>query len=91
VDNIVAIDRGKRFFIVTQFLRDHRFGDVLFHEIGHHIHATIKPEHREKEDVADVWGKKLRTNFAREKYWYLIRVAKPLAWSIRAWSRLRKG
>jgi hypothetical protein len=68
-------------------LRDGRFGKVLFHEIGHHIHATAVPEHQEKEDVADIWAKKLSKNFARRKYWYLIPIAKPLARLLRAWSR----
>ena len=36
-------------------LRDIGFGHVLFHEIGHHIHNTVRPEYDEKEDVADKW------------------------------------
>lgn len=54
------------------------FGKVLFHEIGHHVHATVRPEFREKEDVADNWGKKLLANYFRTHYWY---VPKP-AWKI---------
>jgi hypothetical protein len=33
--------------------------DVLYHEIGHHIHAEHKPVHEEKENVADDWSHKL--------------------------------
>jgi hypothetical protein len=36
------------------------YAQVLFHEIGHHVDATIRPEFREKEDVADDWGRGLR-------------------------------
>lgn len=49
-------------------------GDTLFHEIGHHVHYTVRPEHREGEDVADDWKKKFTGNFVRNRYWYLIPV-----------------
>jgi hypothetical protein len=42
------------------FFREMLLGDVLFHEIGHHIHKTVRPEFREREDVADDWKTKLR-------------------------------
>jgi len=55
------------------------FGHVLFHELGHHIHRTIRPEHTEKEDVADDWAKKLSGNFIRKKYWYAMPMLVPMA------------
>ena len=55
-------------------LRDLGFGSVLFHEIGHHIHRTIRPEHSEKEDVADSWAGRLNVNFVRKSYWYAFPV-----------------
>jgi hypothetical protein len=54
------------------------FAKVLFHEIGHHVHRTVSPEFREKEDVADDWGKKLTQNYFRKHYWYVPE----LAWNI---------
>jgi len=54
------------------FLRDLVFGHVLFHEVGHHIHRTIRPEHTEREDVADTWAGKLSANFIRKRYWYAL-------------------
>ena len=54
------------------FLRELWFGHVLFHEVGHHIHNTIRPEHTEREDVADKWASKLNANFIRKKYWYAV-------------------
>jgi hypothetical protein len=39
-------------------VRDFLLAAVLFHEIGHHIHTTIRPEFREREDVADRWQMK---------------------------------
>ena len=55
------------------------FGHVLFHEVGHHIHTTIRPEHIEREDVADTWARKLGANFLRKKYWYAVPVLVPMA------------
>jgi len=55
------------------------FGHVLFHEVGHHIHRTIRPEHSEKEDVADRWAGKLNVNFIRKQYWYAMPVIVPMA------------
>jgi hypothetical protein len=53
-------------------LRDILFGDVVFHEVGHHIHYTTRPEYREKEDVADTWMRKLKKQYLRRKYAWLI-------------------
>jgi hypothetical protein len=50
------------------FIREWRLSDVLFHEIGHHIHHAVRPERREKEDVADVWKVRLDRNYARQRY-----------------------
>jgi hypothetical protein len=61
------------------FLRELVFGHVLFHELGHHIHYTIRPEHKEKEDVADKWAGKLNANFIRKKYWYALPIIIPAA------------
>jgi len=51
---------------------------VLYHEVGHHIHATRRPEYRGKEDAADSWKKKLERKFVRERYWYLLPIALPI-------------
>jgi len=53
-------------------LRDIVFGQVLFHEIGHHIHFTVHAEHSEREDVADKWAGRLNAIFVRNKYWYAV-------------------
>ena len=56
-------------------LRTQAFAKVLYHEIGHHIHKTSEPEYREREDVADDWGRNLSRKFMRSHYWYLAPVA----------------
>ncbi len=60
------------------------FGLVLFHEIGHHVDFTIRPEYREKEDVADDWRLKFLRVFIRKRYWYLVPVWRPVAAILRA-------
>jgi hypothetical protein len=46
-------------------------GDVLFHEIGHHIHRTQRPATREPEMVAEAWKVQLLRGFFFRRYWYL--------------------
>lgn len=41
-------------------------GEVFYHELGHHIHDSARPEYREKEDVADNWRRKLTANLFRK-------------------------
>jgi hypothetical protein len=85
VDKIVEGLKGTSLRI--PLLRDLVFGHVLFHELGHHIHRTIRPEHSEKEDIADTWGGKLNANFVREKYWYALPVIIP---AIRIYKFMRR-
>jgi hypothetical protein len=70
VDKIIRGLQGVPLHI--PILRDIVFGHVLFHEVGHHIHRTLRPEHNEREDVADKWAGKLNVNFMRAKYWYAL-------------------
>ena len=48
-----------------------QFAHVLFHEIGHHIHAEKRPEQREKENVADRYGWQLFKRLLLMR-WYLM-------------------
>jgi len=61
-------------------------GDVLFHELGHHIHQLHIPEHEGPENVAEKWSKKLRGKLLRKRYWYLMSLLYPLARLYR-WSK----
>lgn len=56
------------FWLKIPVIREGRLSEVLFHEIGHHIHFTACPEHREKEDVADVWKVRLEHNYSRRRF-----------------------
>jgi hypothetical protein len=65
-------------------------GEVLFHEIGHHIHYTQAPEFREREDVAEDWKKRLSKIYFRKRYWYFLPIAYmlyPFSWLIKKVSR----
>lgn len=75
VDKIAARHKG-HFWV--PLLLEGVFGDVLLHEIGHHIHATSAPEHSDKEDVAEQWKKKLKDEIRRKRSWIWRRSAKYL-------------
>jgi hypothetical protein len=80
VDNTL---RGweKGWWLRVPFIRESKLSDVLFHEIGHHIHFAIRPEYRDKEDVADVWKVRLERNYHQQRFsWMRIvsRLVRPL-------------
>jgi hypothetical protein len=71
----------KRPWVWIPLVQEFYLGDVLYHEVGHHIHSCALPEHREKEDVADDWSRKLKASYFKTKYRWLIwplRVARKL-------------
>jgi hypothetical protein len=68
VDNL-ATSAGS--MLRLPFFRYMMPADVLYHEIGHHIHTVHKPIHEEREDIAQDWSRKLYANFVRKHYWYL--------------------
>lgn len=49
-------------------------GFVLFHEIGHHIHETQRPEFREPENIADRYAWQLMGRLVIRR-WYLVAMA----------------
>jgi len=63
-------------------VRDLVFADVLYHELGHHIH-TMRPEYRERENVAENWGARLARSFLRRRYWYLQPLVYPVGFCLR--------
>jgi hypothetical protein len=69
VDNIV--ESGISWWNRVPVLRYAVACQVLYHEIGHHIHAVHRPAHEEKEDVAEDWSGRLTKGFYSRHYWYL--------------------
>jgi hypothetical protein len=67
VDNVFRIwEQG--FWLRSRVFREQILGEVIFHEIGHHIHYAVKPEHREREDVADVWKVRLQRSYSAKHF-----------------------
>jgi hypothetical protein len=62
------------------FVRSVTMGSVLYHELGHHIHATQSPEYREREAVADAWKHKLSRLHVRRRHAVLGLLFHPVAW-----------
>jgi len=58
----------KGWWLKFPYIREMLLGEVLFHEIGHHIHYTTRPEFREKEDVADSWKVRLKGQYYRAQH-----------------------
>lgn len=73
-----------------QFIQALMLSETLFHEIGHHIHATQVPEYKEREDVADEWGAKLHRKYFWKKYWYILVINYLLKPILRAIERILK-
>lgn len=65
------------YFLRLPYFRTYLLGEVLYHEIGHHIHRTKKHDRRDKEFVADEWAGKLLRSFMSKRYWYVSFAAIP--------------
>lgn len=70
-------------------VREIEFADVLFHEVGHNIHYEKRPEHREKEDVAEDWGSRLIAGYVRRRYWFLTPLLLPTSLIVKLLQRWR--
>jgi hypothetical protein len=82
VDKTLGSFTPKGFLWIPLF-RKVCLGQVLFHELGHHVHNTIRPEYCEKEDVAEAWGGRFMTNFIAKRYWYAV-------WPIILFGKIRR-
>ena len=69
VDKI--IHRWPVIVLKVPLFQDLLLAGILYHELGHHIHNTTAPEHREREDVAEDWQKKLGRHYFRQRYRWL--------------------
>ena len=76
---------GRIFLVMDQIFRDYpealllvpmiktlAIGEVLYHEVGHHIHRLVQPGYRDnKEAFADEWKDELLLAFVNKRYWYM--------------------
>src|SRR5215472_2307694 len=88
VDNILRSEAPG--FRRMPILRYYELGTVLYHEIGHHIHAFHRPVFEGREDVAEDWSKKLLGRFYRLRYWYLRPFVYPIGLLIKFGGRIRR-
>lgn len=69
VDKVLA---RRKWYLDLPVLRESWLGLTLFHELGHHVHFTQRPEHRGEELVADQWRDRFLKHFIWKRYWYLV-------------------
>lgn len=72
----LVIDRILRnypeWFLFVPLIKALAIGDILYHEVGHHIHQLEQPGYRDNEEpTADEWRDKLLREFFKKRYWYL--------------------
>jgi hypothetical protein len=85
-DNILA--RVPRPLLAVQFMRDVVVSWTLYHEIGHHLHATLGSRGRSEEGGAEDWRRRLSRQHFTEHYWYLKPVASGIARAVAVLGRL---
>ncbi|MGH9830903.1 MAG: hypothetical protein ACREDR_47460, partial [Blastocatellia bacterium] len=90
VDNILA-SLDPPWITKVPFLRFYGLHTVLFHEIGHHIHAVHRPVYQGTENVAEDWGRRLTLRFVRRKYWYGLPLLYAVAFIARMVNKIRKA
>lgn len=76
IDNIPELQI--KFIQRFPVFRDASIGKVLYHELGHHIHATYHPEHQEPEEVAEKWKQELMGQYVKKQYWYWLPIQRQL-------------
>ena len=64
-------------------------GSVLFHELGHHLHATQRPEHTENEVVAERWQRQLLDRYVKPRLWAWLPVSFWVALAAEAYRAVR--
>jgi hypothetical protein len=62
-------------------------GRVLFHEVGHHLDATLGSVGRTGEGGAEAWEARLSRRYFRQRYRYL----RPVIPALRAMARVARG
>jgi len=75
-DNMVA--RWPKPVLTLRLARDVVVAQTLFHELGHHLSATVGARARSHEAAAEDWRLRLSRGYFRKRYGYLrlpIRVA----------------
>lgn len=91
VDNILANWRPPKGILERAarcYFSHSRFAKVLYHELGHHIHETKRPEHREPENVAETYTRQLMRRFRVRRAHILVFSVSAALISPRLWTRI---
>jgi hypothetical protein len=79
VDKIM--DQSTSPLLRFSFWLDLLISDVLYHELGHHIHRTLRPERKNPESTANHWRRTLRHLYFRRRYRLIIPVIRVAAYA----------
>jgi hypothetical protein len=75
-----TIDRVPRRYHGVQFIRDFVIGEVLFHEVGHHLHFAIGSAERGGEESAEDWAMRLAVVHFGKRYGHLRPILPMIRW-----------
>jgi hypothetical protein len=91
VDNAIA--GWPTWVLALNLCRDLVLARVLFHELGHHLDATIGAAARTGEAAAEDWRRRLGRRYFRRRYWWLRPFAagfRPVARWMRRRAQMKK-
>ena len=74
VDN--ALGDTPRTLLWIPIIREGMLSGTLFHELGHHLDATVGAPAPTGEAAAEAWNKRLSKIYFQKRYWYIL---KPLS------------
>jgi hypothetical protein len=67
-----TLDKTPALILWIPPIREALLSDSLFHELGHHLDATVGSPAPSGEAAAEAWKKRLSKTYFRKHYWYII-------------------
>jgi hypothetical protein len=87
VDNVLG--DTPRMLLCIPIIREGMLSGTLFHELGHHLDATVGAPAPTGEAAADAWSKRLSKRYFQKRYWYILRPLRLLLAPFRPFIRKR--
>jgi hypothetical protein len=78
-----------RMLLCIPIIREGMLSGTLFHELGHHLDATVGAPAPTGEAAAEAWSKRLSKIYFQKRYWYILRPLSLLLAPIRPFIRKR--
>jgi len=72
-----------RALLLTNAVPDFLLAQTLYHEVGHHLDATVGSASRTGEAAAEDWRRRLTRIHMRRRYWYLFPLLVVLRFAVR--------